>query len=163
MSIAAAEQVGFPEWVVRRASWFLVAMHIPFAAAGPLFAITRHPNIGLAGAWTYAVSGAAIGGLQLRHSLAAARGERARNWQWTFAALLVLAYVPGIWVGVDWILVSEWFVVASAFMLFRIRLLVVLGVALPAIGVATAQGVILSNSGSSNPQAIVWAVYDVAI
>jgi two-component system sensor histidine kinase DesK len=164
MSIAAADQVvGFPDWVVRRASLFLVVMHVPFAAAGPLFAITRHADIGFGGACAFAAAGAAIGALQLRHSLAAARGERARHWPWTFAMLLVLAYLPGRWAGIDWILVSQWFVVASAAMVLRGRVLVSVAVALPAIGQAMAQGVILSNAGSSNPQAIIWATYDVAI
>ncbi len=39
----------------------------------------------------------AISGLQLRHSLAAARGQRPAYWQWSFLALLVLAYVPLLW------------------------------------------------------------------
>src|SRR6266542_3787023 len=65
-----------------------------------------------------ALAALAIGGLQLRHTLAAARGERPRGWQWTGLALLVLVYLPMVWFTWDWA-AMQWFVVASALMLLR--------------------------------------------
>src|SRR5690348_17150995 len=37
------------------------------------------------------------GALQLRHSLAAARGQRPRGGVWTLLAMAVLAYAPMLW------------------------------------------------------------------
>src|SRR5262249_60078212 len=60
----------------------------------------------------------AIGALQLRHSFAAARGERPRRWPWTLLALAVLVYLPMVWFGMGWA-PMQYFVMASAVMLLR--------------------------------------------
>lgn len=97
----------------------LVAVHVPVIALAPLYAIfgsidglrpSGHP-------WLAVLSGAMIFGLQLRHSLALARGERPRGGVWTLLALAVLAYAPLHWLGADWL--SEQFaVLASVPMVF---------------------------------------------
>lgn len=79
-------QGGFGVWAVRRASWFLVAIHLPFIVITPSLAIIRRPGIGVWEMALIAVVGAAAGGLQLRHSLAAARRQRPAGWPLTRVA-----------------------------------------------------------------------------
>lgn len=121
-----------PAWSPRRARWFLVAAHVPFILASPIYAITgledpaaRHPAVPL-------LVGLAVGALQLRHSFAAVRGERPRGWRWTFPALIALVYLPMPWYAGNWI-DMQLFVVVSAMMLLRGALAVVVAV-LPAVG-----------------------------
>ncbi len=117
MSVVTDASVGLPLWTGRRARWLLVALHVPAVAVAPINVITglvghpRNPAVP-------ALAALAIGGLQLRHTLAAARGERPRGWQWTGLALLVLVYLPMVWFTWDWA-AMQWFVVASALMLLR--------------------------------------------
>ncbi|HEY7145370.1 MAG TPA: histidine kinase [Streptosporangiaceae bacterium] len=86
----------------------LVAVHLPILAEAPLYATfgslggirpSGHP-------WLVALSGAMIFGLQLRHSLALARGERPRGGVWTLLALAALAYAPLPLLGLNWISVQ---------------------------------------------------------
>ncbi|MGP4025821.1 sensor histidine kinase [Actinomadura sp. 3N407] len=121
-----------PAWSPRRARWFLVAAHLPFILASPIYTITGvedpaagHPAVPL-------LAGLAVGALQLRHSFAAVRGERPRGWRWTFAALIALVYLPMPWYAGNWI-DMQLFVVVSAMMLLRGALAVVVA-ALPAVG-----------------------------
>ena len=83
---ALAEPGGFPLWAVRRAVWFLVAIHLPFVVYVQVTVITRHPGLA---AWKLALLAAwpprRRAALQLRHSLAAAHGGRPRAWPLTFA------------------------------------------------------------------------------
>ena len=58
----------------------------------------------------------AIGALQLRHSFAAARGQRPCHWPWTLLALTVLVYLPMLWLSWRWY-TTMWFVIGSAAML----------------------------------------------
>lgn len=111
-----AEPTGFSAWAGRRAMWFLIAIHLPFVAFTPIAVIARRPHIAAGEAAFFALAGLTVGGLQFRHSLAAARGGRPRGWPLTFAALVGLAVVPAWWVGFDWN-TMEWFVIASALML----------------------------------------------
>ncbi len=117
MSVVTDASVGLPLWTGRRARWLLVALHVPAVAVAPINVITglvghpRNPAVPV-------LAALAIGGLQLRHTLAAARGERPRGWQWTGLALLVLVYLPMVWFTWDWA-AMQWFVVASALMLLR--------------------------------------------
>jgi two-component system sensor histidine kinase DesK len=60
----------------------------------------------------------AIGALQLRHSFAAARGQRPRGWRWTLLTLLVLVYLPMVRFAWDWAPI-QYCVIASALMLLR--------------------------------------------
>jgi two-component system sensor histidine kinase DesK len=112
-----ASAVGHPLWTVRRARWFLVALHIPAVAVAPIDVITGigGPSSGPA---VPVLAVLAVGGIQLRHSFAAARGERPRGWPWTLLALTVLVYLPMAWFTWNWA-IMQWFVVASALMLLR--------------------------------------------
>jgi two-component system sensor histidine kinase DesK len=124
MSAAAAAPltgtVGVPSWTARRGPWFLAALHVPFVAAGPVVTIPRH-HLGLAAAELVVLIAAAIGVLQLRHSLAAARGERATGAPWTLLAICLLVYLPMPLFTWDWS-IMQWFVVASAAMILPRRL-----------------------------------------
>jgi two-component system sensor histidine kinase DesK len=114
---------------------FLIAIHLPFVVFTPLVTITRRPNAPAGEIALIALAGLAIGGLQFRHSLAAARGGRPRGWPLTFAAMVVLALVPGWWITADWIPML-WFVIASALMLLPRRLGAVVAAVLVAGGTA---------------------------
>jgi two-component system sensor histidine kinase DesK len=105
-------------WTLRRARWFLVAMHMP--AVGIAWV---NSTFGTAGdrSWNWvgvAALSLALVGLQLRHSFAAARRERPRCWPLSALALVALVYVPMIWLTWSWVQ-TQCLVVASALMLLR--------------------------------------------
>jgi two-component system sensor histidine kinase DesK len=129
--ITEASTVGFPRWSSRHKLWFLVAVLVPFLASGPVTTIPRH-DLGVAEATFVSLLAVAIGGLHLRHSLAATRGERPAGAWWTFLALAALVYVPVLAFGYDWSHMHI-FVVASGAMVLP-RLLAGLAVAGPIIG-----------------------------
>jgi two-component system, NarL family, sensor histidine kinase DesK len=107
----------YPQWAVRQARWFLVGLHLALAVVSPLLTVAGFE--GEPGNPALAVpAGLAIGALQLRHSLAAARGVRPYAWPWTLLALAVLVYLPMVWFTWDWA-VMQYFVIASAAMLLR--------------------------------------------
>jgi two-component system sensor histidine kinase DesK len=109
--------VGQPLPTVRRARWFLFGLHLALVAVAPVFTISGFEDD--AGDPAVAVLAAfAIGALQLRHSFAAARGERPRGWPWTLLALTLLVYLPMVWLGMDWA-PMQYFVIASGAMLLR--------------------------------------------
>ena len=86
MDAVTTSPVGQPLPTGRRARWFLVGLHLALVAVAPVFTITGFE--GDAGDPAIAVLLAlGIGALQLRHSLAAARGERPRGWPGTLLAL----------------------------------------------------------------------------
>lgn len=97
----------------------LVALHIPIAALAPVYVILGvGGNISSSGpAWLAVPCGAMIFGLQLRHSLAAARGEHPRGGVWTLLALAVLAYAPLHWLHLNW-LSAQWPLMVSVPMVF---------------------------------------------
>jgi two-component system, NarL family, sensor histidine kinase DesK len=68
-----------------------------------------------------ALTGLAILAVQLRHSFAAARGERPRAGMWTLLLLAALAYVPMPWFGYLGWWITQAFLVASAPMVLRGR------------------------------------------
>jgi two-component system sensor histidine kinase DesK len=115
-AVTLTEPTGFSAWAARRAVWFLIAIHLPFVLFTPIAAIARRPHIAAGEAAFFALAGLTAGGLQFRHSLAAARGGRPRGWPLTFALLAGLALIPAWWVGFDWN-TMDWFVIASALML----------------------------------------------
>lgn len=148
-------------WTVRHAPWLLAALHLPFVAAPPVYVITRHPDLSLAESTAIALAAVALGGLQLRHTLAAARGGRAR---WSGATLLVvalLAYVPTWWFSWDWAN-TQWFVLASAAMLLPGRYAVGVDV-----GVVVANAVLFARTvesgGGGFGELVFWTFYWVAI
>ncbi len=105
----------------RRAWWLLVAIHVPSIA----FTIAQGGlRLAFPGPSRYDVIALPLtiiaGGLQLRHSLAAARGIRPRHWMWTLALLLLIAYLP-LPIIKDQAITLQWFVVASFAMLLPSR------------------------------------------
>jgi two-component system sensor histidine kinase DesK len=112
-------------WILRRARWFLFAMPVPVVGIAWTDAVFTP---GSDASWNPVVLGVLAGmilGLQLRHSLAAARGHRPRGWPLTAVALVVLVYVPMIWLPQSWTPMVP-VIVASALMLLRGRLALVL-------------------------------------
>jgi two-component system sensor histidine kinase DesK len=122
-----------PLWIVRRASWFLAVLHLPFGLSAPLYTI-----MGTSGRrgdpWVVLPLALAAMALQLRHSFASARGERPDHWPWTFAALVVLCYAPLPYFSWNWGSMQV-LVIASAAMLLSLRLAVVF-IAGPVVGTA---------------------------
>jgi two-component system sensor histidine kinase DesK len=151
-----------PSWTVRHAPWLLVALHVPFMVAPPLFTITRRPDMPARDAAVLVVVAAALAALQLRHSLAASRGRRARAWGATYLGVLALAYVPLWWYTWDWA-TSQWMVVASGAMVLRGRPAVV-AVMLPVVGTAAvACRHVLTVDEGSVVQSAVFALYYGAV
>ncbi|HET9290128.1 MAG TPA: histidine kinase [Actinomycetes bacterium] len=124
---------GQPRWTVRRTRWFLVGLHLPFVAVPTLITIAASEDP--RGSPLLVVPLVlAIGGLQLRHSFAAARGRRPRHWPWTLLALAVLVYVPMLWLSWRWY-TAMWFVIGSAAMLLPRRLAALVIAAQPGIAI----------------------------
>ncbi len=99
----------------------MIAAHVPVIAAAPVLAIfgfettpARYPVV-------LVLLGLAMGAVQLRHSLAAARGERPRFALATFLLLTILVYLPMAWFGWAWA-ASQALLIASAAMMLRGRL-----------------------------------------
>jgi two-component system sensor histidine kinase DesK len=147
--------------VLRRAlqpRGLLVAMHVPFVGFTAVQSVTG-VGITLSGlrwsALPLVLSAAAI---QVRHSLAAARGTRPRHWQWTLLLLLLITYVPAPLFALRWG-TMHWFVVASLLMVLPPRL------ALPAVAIDTVGVAAWLNPPSTiNPTLTVWAfTHDVII
>ena len=105
---------------VRRTRWFLIALHLPFVAFPAVITLTASEDPRGNPLIVVPVV-LAIGGLQLRHSFAAARGERPPHWPWTLLALAALVYGPMVWLSWRWY-TTLWFVIASAAMLLPRRL-----------------------------------------
>ncbi|MDR0345055.1 MAG: histidine kinase [Nocardiopsaceae bacterium] len=100
----------------------LIAVLLPATLAAPVYTVFGSiggvPPAGYP--WLAMPAGVMIFVLQLRHSLAAARGQRPRGGVWTLTALAVLVYAPLPWLGIDW--VSEQLVlIASVPMVLRSR------------------------------------------
>src|SRR5215470_7419267 len=94
----------------------LVAMHLPFLAFATIQSVTgiAWPDPGTR--WIALPLVLCAAAIQLRHSLAAARGARPRYWQWTLLLLVLLTYVPYPLLGGRWSTL-HWFVIASYLML----------------------------------------------
>lgn len=117
MSARAAGGVGRQQWSIGRSPWFLAALHVPFAASGPVMTIPRH-QLTIGPAALLVVLAVAIGGLQLRHSIAVSRGVRPAAGGWTVLAIAIMVYVPVWWFTWDWSFM-QWFVIASGPMVLR--------------------------------------------
>jgi two-component system, NarL family, sensor histidine kinase DesK len=104
---------------VRRARWFLIVLHLPLVLF-PVVITTAASEDPYGNALIVAPLALAIGGLQLRHSLAVARGEQPPHWRWTFLTLLLLVYLPMLWLTWRWY-TTLWFVIGSAAMLLPRR------------------------------------------
>jgi two-component system, NarL family, sensor histidine kinase DesK len=148
--------VGQPLSTGRRARWFLIGLHLALVAVAPVLTITGFE--GDAGDPAIAVLAAlGIGGLQLRHSLAATRGECPRGWPWTLLGLTVLVYLPMVWFAMAWA-PMQFFVIASAAMLLRGW---PAGIAVAAPLLATAAGVVAEArvTGENMAQGALAVVY----
>jgi len=154
MSIAAARS---PLWTVRRGSWVLAALQLPFVALPPFQTISRQPAMSVLMQVLLPLTALAIGALHLRHSIALARGYRPVHWQWTFGALCVLVYLPAWWYGVNWSLIA-WFVVGSAALLLR-GLWRAIAVVAPILGPTATVGYDFATGGSSALLTAVWIGY----
>jgi two-component system, NarL family, sensor histidine kinase DesK len=109
-----------PRWVLRTPRLALLAVHITVIAEAPLYCILGTVAPATGPAWLAVLFGLMILALQLRHSLAMARGERPRWGIWTLLALAVLGYAPIYWFGINW-LSASFPLVASAPMVLRGR------------------------------------------
>jgi two-component system, NarL family, sensor histidine kinase DesK len=131
VSAVTSGMVGDRLWTVRRARWLLVGLHLALLAVAPVLTITGfdgspgNPAVVVPVALT-------VGALQLRHSFAAARGERPRGWQWSLLALVLLVYLPMVRFTWDWA-AMQYFVIASAAMVLHGRPAAV-AVAAPVLG-----------------------------
>lgn len=127
MSLFIDVAVDRSRWTGRSAGWVLAALHIPLLLFAPLTTV-----LGVFAEPRRVVPVAAltlvIGGLQLRHSMATARGQRPQGWQWTGLALILSVYPPMLFYRWDWV-VMQCFVVASALMLLTGRLAVIVAAA----------------------------------
>jgi two-component system, NarL family, sensor histidine kinase DesK len=148
--------VGQPLSTVRHARWFLSGLHVALVAVAPVFTITGFES-GSGSPAIAVLAALAIGALQLRHSFAAARGERPRGWPGTLLALTVLVYLPMMWFGMNWA-PMQYFVIASAAMLLRGWSA---GVAVAAPLLATAAAVVgeAPGKGASMAQETLSVVY----
>ncbi|KAB2340584.1 sensor histidine kinase [Actinomadura rudentiformis] len=83
-------------WNMRRARWVLVAAHVPIVAISPVFIVFGTPGLPTPSVSIpmAVLAFLALGGLQLHHSLAVARGVRPPYGVLTLLALAVLVYAP---------------------------------------------------------------------
>ena len=148
-------------WPLRHALGLLVALHLPFVVAPPVYTITRYPHLALAEQAGVALAAVALGGLQLRHTAAARRGGRPRWWGATLLLTVLLTYVPTTWFTWDWAN-TQWFVIASVAMLLPGRL----GPGVAA-GIVAGNGLVFGHGivdgGGDAGELVFWTFYWVAI
>lgn len=98
----------------------LIAVLLPAVLAAPVFTVFGSiggvPPAGYP--WLAMPAVVMIFALQLRHSLAAAAGQRPSGGVWTLAALAVLVYAPLPWLGIDWVS-EQYALIASVPMVLR--------------------------------------------
>jgi two-component system sensor histidine kinase DesK len=111
-------------------------MNAPFIAECPVYAIVGVEASTAGNPVLVVLLGLAMGMLHLRHSFAAARGQRPPHWQWTLLALTVVVYVPMFWLTQNWAATQILFIVSAA-LLLRGWLRIV-AVTVPIIGTAVA-------------------------
>ena len=87
MTAVLAWRPGHRLWTKRRARWFLVALNAPFIVISPFETITGVEHSRPWSPLLVVPIGLALGALQLRHSFAAAGGERPAAWPWTLLAM----------------------------------------------------------------------------
>lgn len=124
--------VGTTGWAQR----LLVTIHIPVVVTPVAYVLMYSRGVSSSGDVALViVLGVAAGVIQVRHSIAATRGEAPPGWPWTLAALIALAYIPLPGYGLSWGIVQA-SVIASGLMLLRPRG----GIALTAIVLLIATG-----------------------
>ena len=93
----------YPFWIVRRAPWFLLALHVPVLVM-PLVLVAfggvdRHV------AWQVVYTALAVvvlAVLHLRHVFAAVRDTRPVGWTVTLVAQLAISFGSMWWISIDW-------------------------------------------------------------
>jgi two-component system sensor histidine kinase DesK len=133
-----------PEWTVTTARRMMLVLTVVLLLPAMGYSVlgysrslggSTHPALVLA-------LGVLIGALHVRHALAAGGGRRPAGWPLTFAALVLAACVPLIWLGPNWANLQS-FVIASALILLRGRVaLAVAGIPV----VATYVGILLGET-----------------
>ena len=111
----------------------MVAATIAVGMVSPLFMLLGDPGVPGRPSAIWPLLGAGLVALQLRHSFAAARGERPRGGWWTLLAMAVLVYGPLPWLTWNWA-ATQVLLMASAPMVARSRPLAVALAAAPAAG-----------------------------
>ncbi|MFG6196965.1 sensor histidine kinase [Nonomuraea sp. JJY05] len=148
-----------PRWVLRHPHWPLIALHVPLTLQVPVYTILGMD--GPPGNPVAAILGAAAAGaIQLRHSLAAARGGRPAGWPWSFAALVLLADVPIWWLGSNWEALGI-FALASMLTLFRRGWVLAAAATLQLTANATREVLTMLQNQSTVPQAVLLGMYAV--
>lgn len=139
------ERILGPSGGSRRATAFVVALHLPFVLAVAMFTIPRH-DLSAGGTALVVFTAIVIGCIQLRHSLAAVRNERPNAWPLSFLLLALAVYLPIWWFTWDWAL-AQWFMIASAAMLLprTLALPVVVG---PIVGTGVVAAITVSIAGA---------------
>jgi two-component system sensor histidine kinase DesK len=133
-------------------------MHTPFVAFPVLQASTGIPDMAGAPGVVAVPFVLAAAALQVRHSLAAARGTRPRFWLWSLILLIILTYAPLPIVGVSW-LTMQWFAIASFAMLLPTRIALALS-----LGLSIATGAWDASVSDGVGQQYAWVVaYTVMI
>ena len=104
------------------ARWLVVATHVIIVVIPVVFAGTGFPiEMNWTGLLLTVPLGVAIVTLQLRTSVALARGERPEGRLWTLPVLAAAIYGPLPWLGLSWIN-SEVFLIAAIVMLLPRRI-----------------------------------------
>ena len=107
-----------PHWTVATARRMMLVLTAVLLLPPLAYSIVGYSRAlgGLAHPAVVLPLGALIGAIHVRHALAAGGGRRPAGWSLTFAALVLLVYVPLIWLGWNWAILQS-FVIASALML----------------------------------------------
>lgn len=159
VSMSGIDRVLASGGAARRNSVLIAALHLPFVVAIAAFILPRH-DLSPGGAALAMATVVLIGGLQLRHSLAAVRGERPRAWLLSFAVLALAVYLPLWWFTWDWA-PAQWFFVASAAMVLP-RASAVPVAAASVLGTVVVAGIVVLRESSALEAALV-AVYFSAV
>lgn len=160
MTAVLAWRPGHRLWTKRRARWFLVALNTPFIVISPFETITGVEHSRPWSPLLVVPIGLALGALQLRHSFAAASGERPAAWPWTLLAMAACVYLPMFWFGWSWA-ATEILFFASVAMLLRGWLRVV-GAGVPLL-VTILLSVFAFDSQHATPAQITYGAIDYLI
>ncbi|MCP2339275.1 sensor histidine kinase [Actinomadura rupiterrae] len=127
---------------------------VAMGLVSPVFTIVGTPGEPSRGVVLPALLGLALVTLQLRHSLAAARGERPPGWPWSLAGLAVVVYAPLPFYTYNWA-AAQALMVASVAMLLRGRPAIVAAAVL-ALGTAVWASAWAAVLGSP----VTWIVFE---
>lgn len=120
-------------WTPRQPFLYMVLTTALVTLISPFLTIVGSPGLPGRNLLAPALLGVALVAIQLRHSVAAAHGERPRGWAWTLLALALLVYAPMLVYSYNW-LATQGALSASVLMLLRPKRLAVTVAALPVIG-----------------------------